>query len=375
MNRDYEQLNIGTSDNLGNPFSRTRKGGFNEIMRNKNRYGKYIFIFVACLFIIILCIFLASKSSQLSTLKQENTNLNEQLSQISAQEHDLKQQHTQLTAEKTNLSKQNADLTTSIQDYEAKNRQLEEENKANAGNVESIKQQLSATNDKINELTALNEKANKEIASMELNTKTYALEIDELQNKIKELESKIASGGGSSNIPIYNPGGLTTSIDSKIITSSDQVRLLMNWINKGNDYSFKLIYRATQMGYSAQKFHEAVDGVSHTVTLINDQRGFIIGGYTSQSWTSERGFRADMEAFIFNLSSQRVYPVRDPEQAIYCDPQYLAIFGKKDISLEPDSAKTAFPYSYGNRVDEFELTNGNPNILPTEVEVFTLRPN
>ena len=53
MNRDYEQLNTGTSDNLGNPFSRTRKGGFNEIMRNKNRYGKYIFIFVACLFILL----------------------------------------------------------------------------------------------------------------------------------------------------------------------------------------------------------------------------------------------------------------------------------------------------------------------------------
>lgn len=375
MNRDYEQLNTGTSDNLGNPFSRTRKGGFNEIMRNKNRYGKYIFIFGACLLIIILCIFLASKSSQLSTLKQENTNLNEQLSQMSAQEHDLKQQHTQLTAEKTNLSKQNADLTSSIQDFETKNSQLEEENKANAGSVENIKQKLTETNNKINELTALNEKATKDIASMELNAKSYQLEIEELQNKIKELESKIASGSG--NIPINNPSrpGSSVSIDSKIITSPDQVRLLMNWINKGTDYSFKLVYRATQMGYSPQKFHDAVDGVTHTVTLINDQRGFIIGGYTSQTCTSERGFRTDMEAFVFNLSSEKMYPVRDPEQAIYCDPQYLVIFGKKDISLEADAAKSAFPYSYGNRVDEFELTNGNPNILPTEVEVFTLRPN
>ena len=45
MNQNYEQLNTATADSFSNPFTRSRKGGYSEIIRGKNRLGKYILIF------------------------------------------------------------------------------------------------------------------------------------------------------------------------------------------------------------------------------------------------------------------------------------------------------------------------------------------
>ena len=45
MNQNYEQLNTATADSFSNPFTRSRKGGYSEISRGKNRLEKYILIF------------------------------------------------------------------------------------------------------------------------------------------------------------------------------------------------------------------------------------------------------------------------------------------------------------------------------------------
>ena len=107
MNQPYEQLNTATGDTFSTPFTRTKRGGMGSLgsmVQSKGKSVRYVFIFGVGIVIIILSILLASKSSQLSTLRQENSTLNDQVSQINQQTNELNQQMTQINNEKSNLA-------------------------------------------------------------------------------------------------------------------------------------------------------------------------------------------------------------------------------------------------------------------------------
>ncbi len=50
------------------------------------------------------------------------------------------------------------------------------------------------------------------------------------------------------------------------------------------DYKWKLIYRASEHEYTAKSFHEYCDNKGPTLVIIKSSRGWIFGGYTTQSW-------------------------------------------------------------------------------------------
>ena len=56
---------------------------------------------------------------------------------------------------------------------------------------------------------------------------------------------------------------------------------LRNWI--GN-YKLKLLYRASEHGYTAESFHQYCDDQGPTLIVIKSSGGWIFGGYTTQSW-------------------------------------------------------------------------------------------
>ena len=58
---------------------------------------------------------------------------------------------------------------------------------------------------------------------------------------------------------------------------------LREWL--GNDYNWKLLYRASEHGYTANSFHECCDYKRPTLVVIKSSGGWIFGGYTSQSWS------------------------------------------------------------------------------------------
>ena len=59
--------------------------------------------------------------------------------------------------------------------------------------------------------------------------------------------------------------------------------LLKEWLG---DYKWKLLYRASEHGYTAKSFHECCDDQGPTLVLIKSSEGCIFGGYTTQSWNS-----------------------------------------------------------------------------------------
>ena len=65
---------------------------------------------------------------------------------------------------------------------------------------------------------------------------------------------------------------------------------LREWIG---DYDMKLLYRASEHGYTAESFHEYCDAKGPTLVIIKSEGGWIFGGYTTQSW-SGKGIYNDM---------------------------------------------------------------------------------
>ena len=58
---------------------------------------------------------------------------------------------------------------------------------------------------------------------------------------------------------------------------------LREWL--GSDYKWRLLYRASEHGYTAKSFHEHCDDVKGpTLIVIKSSEGWIFGGYTTQSW-------------------------------------------------------------------------------------------
>ena len=61
---------------------------------------------------------------------------------------------------------------------------------------------------------------------------------------------------------------------------------LREWL--GNDYKWKLLYRASEHDYTAKSFHEYCDNVNGpTLIVIKSSEGWIFGGYTTQSWSGK----------------------------------------------------------------------------------------
>ena len=58
--------------------------------------------------------------------------------------------------------------------------------------------------------------------------------------------------------------------------------ILREWL--GNDYKWKLLYRASEHGYTGESFHICCDDKGPTLVIIKSSGGWIFGGYTTQSW-------------------------------------------------------------------------------------------
>ncbi len=64
---------------------------------------------------------------------------------------------------------------------------------------------------------------------------------------------------------------------------------------------WKLQYRATRDGFTAQNFHTKCDTVANTLTIIESTNGNIFGGFTEKAWDSYGQWYLDPKAFIFSL--------------------------------------------------------------------------
>ena len=75
------------------------------------------------------------------------------------------------------------------------------------------------------------------------------------------------------------------------LENSDYDDKMREWL--GSDYDMKLLYRASEHGYTAKSFHKYCDDKGPTLIIIKSSEGWIFGGYTTQSWSGD-GIYNDM---------------------------------------------------------------------------------
>ncbi len=94
-----------------------------------------------------------------------------------------------------------------------------------------------------------------------------------------------------------------------------------------------LLYSGNLHGWNYKDFHSRCDSKGRTVSLFQIQQGDCIGGYTSQHWESERKYKADSSAFLFNLTRSCHFPSNATKQDIICYSNYGPYFGSDTPEL------------------------------------------
>ena len=422
---DYEQMNIGSIDtrSLGIP---TRKRGF----CTKKRV-LFLLCFMSISIIIIFFIFRKSKKSSTSSEPNNNTNTNtnsleNELNALTSKENELRNENNKLNSQKESLQKENEKMAQQINE-------LMEENKRQNDKKNDISKDISDKEEKIKEFENKLKEAKNKFDELSKQEKEQNEKLNENNNKIKSLEQKIAElekelKGNESNEKKeeekkeeekkeeekkeedkkdeekkeeekkeeekkdeekkeddkkeddnkeedkeqeINPQ-VRSRILSKIIVDPKYLDILDKWF--GKELKYKLLYRATDEQYSAEAFHNLVDKIKNTIIFIKDINNFIYGGFTRKTWDGNRIYKTDQHAIVFNLDKEIYYKINDPNHAIFCDPDNLAIFGEGDILLGKKSIESSFPKTYGSSSEnkKNELTLGFDKLSPLEIEVFHL---
>jgi len=182
----------------------------------------------------------------------------------------------------------------------------------------------------------------------------------------------------------------STILSEEIQEKEKEIGLILEWLspslthlpNPPRVLRTKLIYKAEIDGDKASTFHEKCDNVGPTIIIIQTKEGFRYGGYTSVSWEApeQSEFKADPDAFIFSLDTQKKYECLDTEKSIQCSMYWGPYFGEGGTICVPDNflgetnAFYQWPSTY-NIPEKDELTLGqehNINIKDYEVYTFDL---
>ena len=157
---------------------------------------------------------------------------------------------------------------------------------------------------------------------------------------------------------------------------------IQNRLNK-NIKELKKLYQATIDGDSPINFHSRCDNIPNTLTLIKSRGNRRFGGFASECWKSPSSFelKDDINAFLFSLDKQKIYPYKKDDYALKFGKSYGPTFGvgpsciytgNSPIQRNTLSTHESYLYaSYNFYGDKNALSeSGGNNIYACEIEVF-----
>ena len=146
---------------------------------------------------------------------------------------------------------------------------------------------------------------------------------------------------------------------------------------------FKLLYRASEDGFSSSSFHEKCDGIKNTLTIIKSTNNNIFGGYTGAAWNQKGSYIYDTDSFIYSFINKSNFPFKtnctDNENSIVGHSSLGPRFGIVDLYIYSDSDKnktssSSLGHSYNHVLIERlyvpTILAGSMYFQTTEIEVF-----
>ncbi|GBC02967.1 hypothetical protein RclHR1_04900010 [Rhizophagus clarus] len=164
-----------------------------------------------------------------------------------------------------------------------------------------------------------------------------------------------------------------------VIVKPQHFAIFSKWIEKKTDtqynlkdipYYFKLIYRASRDGNTAEVFHNKCDnkGATLVVAKVTDSEQ-IVGGYNPLYWDTSNTYKFTKSSFIFsfrnrtNLQTAKVGYINDGyfRYSIYCHQHYGPTFGNgHDLFQYNDTVWKSYNVFSYSKIDI--PTNPNTNI-------------
>ena len=234
--------------------------------------------------------------------------------------------------------------------------------------------------------------------NMALKLKQQSKQIEELSKQNKEMKKNYDFLYNSIKYVIEpqnlnqihyeakNPNNL--SIDSKIFQSEKEINFIKKCIENKiykdlkQDFTFKLLYRATRDGDKATNFHKRCDGICPLVLLVKTHEDMRFGGFTDTYFESTNEYKGkrDDKAFIFSLNKLKKYNIEKGQNAILCFKNYGPVFyGNRfsNIFLSDNFFKTeGCVAEKGDRFlteEDFEINNGKQVFKTKQIEVFQVK--
>jgi hypothetical protein len=177
-------------------------------------------------------------------------------------------------------------------------------------------------------------------------------------------------------------------VSSTLLSGRNQVKDLLSLCEFPIDQKWNLIYRASQDGFEAAKFHTNCDNKPNTLIVIKSTNANVFGGYTEQTWnqTGANGHhKADPNSFIFSLINKLNEPIKikwSRNNGIFCNTPYGPTFGAYDLYIvdKSNTNTTSFSnlgHSYSHPDYRFETNEaksflaGSYYFQVSEIEVYT----
>jgi hypothetical protein len=133
--------------------------------------------------------------------------------------------------------------------------------------------------------------------------------------------------------------------------------------------------------------HGRVDNKGPTITVMTSKAGEIFGGYLSIPFDKTvQGKKADYKAFLFSLSRNEKYPIKNPSKAYQEDTDYIFGFGKDDLKVKKSCKASTFyfgedfttsPYVEYSTFETATMNwlhkESSSDFTPLEIEVFSVK--
>ena len=183
----------------------------------------------------------------------------------------------------------------------------------------------------------------------------------------------------------------TFDVDSIILNESNRKKEFLDkiyeWSKKNK---MELLFRGTRDGMNNKIFHNKCDNQGPTITLIKNEKGNILGGYASISWTndSNNSFHSGPDSFLFTLTNiYNTMPTKfssknDKNEIKHYSGYGPAFGGGHDLGIYANILKDGgwsnFPCTYqdnlgkGKSIFTGDFNNSNNNFKLKEIEVFKI---
>lgn len=149
-----------------------------------------------------------------------------------------------------------------------------------------------------------------------------------------------------------------------------------------------LLYRASDHGFEAVKFHEKCDKISNTLTIIKSANGFVFGGFTTTTWDGPDAHKRDDKAFLLSLKNKEnkaekmmVNPAM-AQYAVVSNPglgptfgQYRRSFCIKDLANQNQASYSNFSTSetyLASSKKSDDYLAGTSEFLVGDIEVYQI---